>query len=234
MLPASQPDQRSWFFLILNMITLSGVVFGFGPSFLWRDTATLGPQTPILIIHGVVFTGWYILILLQADFIRRARLTLHKTLGSFSLLLAVSMLITGHEVAAYAYKTGTTAGPLNREGFQFLPFSDLLIFTVLYGLGFINRHTSDYHKRYMVLASISMLLPALGRLATNVGLPGEIGLAALIVLALSIAAYDWLSKKQIIRATLIGLSLIFIKIAVTLPVGQSENWASLVRWYYGG
>lgn len=223
---------RPSFFQTVMVITLAAVVFGFGPSFFWR-APSLGPQPDVLVRHGLVFTLWAVLCVVQTTLIAAKRPALHKVLGLSSLLLAGAMIATGIEVAAYAYDIGTTAGPLDRAGFQFLPFSDLLGFGLLYGLALGMRSAAAQHKRYMVLAAVSLLGPALGRFFENLSLPGELGFVTLALLAASVAVYDRYTLGQISRATAVGLTILYGKLALTLPLGQSTLWADWVHRFYG-
>ncbi|WP_370088634.1 hypothetical protein [Ekhidna sp.] len=46
----------------------------------------------------------------------------------------------------------------------FFPFSQMLLFGVFYLLAILNRHKSAIHMRYIIVSSVSLLGPTIGRI----------------------------------------------------------------------
>jgi hypothetical protein len=111
--------------------------------------------------------------------------------------------------------------PTQATGISFLEYasgivwfnvSSVIVFVFLLGLAVKHRYRRDYHKRFLMLASLALVLPALARisrilLGTEQGLliPASFGL---LVLALLI--HDAITLQRVHPANLIGLSVLFV------------------------
>jgi len=95
-----------WFFPVLSGVLLAVLVVGFAPSFFLRGRITITPPLRLsalaqrlafgdlplyLVVHGVVLTAWYALVLAQTCLIAAGRTDLHRRLGIAGI--GVAMLI---------------------------------------------------------------------------------------------------------------------------------------------
>lgn len=208
------------------------VIGGFGPLFYFR-AVELAPLDPRLYFHGVVFTLWFLLFAVQIHLARYVLRRLHAFLGYSSFILVILMVYTGMDVAAYAWDRQFGPDFFSRTGFQFLPFSDLVFFVFLYGIGILNRQRTTYHQRYMMFASLSLLVPATSRFIAFLGGPGAAGPVIPIMLGLVILGGEWLNQRRFNRASLAGFSLMAFKFIITIPIAKSETWSRLVIQFYG-
>ena len=93
------------FFGAMALIMALTVLVGFGQTYYFRlmsgtaTTITGGSITPRLHLHGVVFTAWVLLFLLQTALIGIRRVRLHRRLGYASIALAVTMIVVGLRTA---------------------------------------------------------------------------------------------------------------------------------------
>lgn len=102
-------------------------------------------------------------------------------------------------------------------------------FIILYTLALIRRHQSDKHKRFILFASISMILPALGRITQAIGINDFISISILLILMLIPVIYDLRISKRVHKATILGISLIIIGIALTLIIMESSSWIQFLE-----
>ena len=96
-------QRRSAFFFLFPHVLLALVLIGFAPTLYLR---TLGNPPPIpfyLHVHGMILTGWYTVLVVQAWLIRRGHPALHRTLGYW-------MAAYGVVVIAGIYTISKTAG----------------------------------------------------------------------------------------------------------------------------
>ena len=111
-------------------------------------------------------------------------------------------------------------------------FIGIAVFAGLIVAALLLRRNPQAHKRLMLLASISLVGPALARISRWAVFGGEDSLFVPIVflslLALPIA-YDVLSARRPHRATLIGCGTIVLALIVTQLIARSEFGVAVVR-----
>jgi hypothetical protein len=104
-------------------------------------------------------------------------------------------------------------------------------------IGVLNRHRPDRHKRLMLLATMSLIGPALARIVTLVvqgtgipGVPGVVG--AVILVNLFVAAlviHDLASRGRLHPVTLWGGGLLVLTEPLRFAIGYSASWQVLAR-----
>ena len=118
------------------------------------------------------------------------------------------------------------------SAFLALPLFNILAFAVLIGLGIANRTRSGFNKRYMTLATASLIPAAVARLPlaliANGGPPVFFGLGDLFILGC--AAYDLSLARRIHPATLWSGAIILASQVLTLAVGTTGFWKSFSDW----
>jgi hypothetical protein len=111
--------------------------------------------------------------------------------------------------------------------------ADLLlvgIFAVLVGLAIRWRRYPETHSRMLVLASLAVSGPALGRLSLNLAgtpLPGIIALMALPVL---VVVHDRVLMKWVHPASAWGASAIVGSTVIAVALANTVVGAAIVRW----
>jgi hypothetical protein len=117
-------------------------------------------------VHGVVMTAWVVLFVTQTLLVAKHRLDLHRKLGIVGAALAAVVFGLGvFTIARSIERHEPGASPqLFMELFVAFDGISLLVFACLVIAGLINRHRRDIHRRLMLVAMISLLPPAFGRL----------------------------------------------------------------------
>jgi hypothetical protein len=117
-------------------------------------------------VHGVVMTAWVVLFVTQTLLVAKHRIDLHRTLGIAGAALAAVVFGLGvFTIARSIERHKPGAGPqLFMELFVAFDGISLLVFACLVIAGLINRRRRDIHRRLMLVAMISLLPPAFGRL----------------------------------------------------------------------
>jgi len=113
------------------------------------------------IVHGVLYLGWYVLFCLQSNLASSGNKKLHKTLGYSSILFFILLMISGVEMLIGVmgsndpYKLSLVWGI----------FHTIIFFSAFYLLGILGRGNLHAHKRFMLLASLSMISASVTRVA---------------------------------------------------------------------
>jgi uncharacterized membrane protein YozB (DUF420 family) len=194
--------------------------------------------TPLVHVHAAVFSLWIVLFVTQTTFIARGQYDLHRALGMASFLLAAMMLVVGYLTATHAARIGSSPPGWDDKAFLLIPLSSLALFMGFMIAGVLNRHRAAYHKRLMLLATISLLLPALARIVRMTDAPflplGVLG--GLLVLNLYVAAmisYDLWRLGRVHPVTIWGTMIVLIAWPLRAMFGYTDAWQHFARILVG-
>lgn len=214
------------------------VVFvGFSRSFFLRPLFPEhpSPSEPIFYIHGALFTLWILLFVLQVTLIKRGSVQVHRNIGLMGMLLAIAMVILGTMGALYAAArpTGFVGIPVPGLSFLAIPFFDMILFSAFVTMAYLQRHNTQSHKRWMVLATLNLITAAIARwpLISSLGPLAFFAITDLFVVAL--ALWDLKSRKKIHRVTLRGGLLLILSHPVRLVVSGTAVWLAFAAWATG-
>jgi hypothetical protein len=221
------------FFLFMGALLTAIVLLGFIPPVLSKPNGAF--SLPLLYhIHGMIFLSWFVLFSLQAYLVQGRYLRLHRQLGQCSIGVAIAMLITGYFMMRAAYALPEfVIGTNSHAASMMFPTTDLINFSIVFVLGFLNRAKPVAHKRLMLLAGILILDPAVARLVGTVGAPFafipivELGLFVLLI------GYDLVRLSRPHWSSLLGLALFFAAIAVKFTIAQTSEWANIAKMLFG-
>jgi hypothetical protein len=157
-------------FYIGSAIVISALCFaGFARSYYLRAWFGKRALAPILQLHGLIMTAWIVLFAVQIVFIAKQRIQLHRKLGVLGALLAA--LVVGLGAFIVVRDVGRQSPNATAASFWalFAAFDgiNLILFGGLVFVAVSMRRRSDVHKRLMLLAALSLLPPALGRIASH-------------------------------------------------------------------
>lgn len=208
------------------------IVFaGFSRTYFLKGFFGTRPLSLFFHVHGVVFTFWIVLFVVQILLVAAGRTDIHRRLGVAGVVLAMLMVVIGLMAAIDSARRGFTppGGPPPLVFFV-VPVADLVVFSSLVAAGLWLRRRSDAHKRLMLLATISILTPAIARLpgVMAAGPLAFLGLTDLFVLACLV--YDRVARGRIHRAFLWGGLLIIVSQPVRFLIGGTAAWLEFARW----
>jgi hypothetical protein len=110
-----------------------------------------------------------------------------------------------------------------------IPLLDVPVFTTLIAAGLYNRRVPQTHKRLMLIATMGMLMPAMGRLGLPVPFP--VVIASTYGLALgALVAWDRKSLGHVHRATIGAGSFLIASWVFRLTIMQTAAWLSFAVW----
>jgi hypothetical protein len=219
-------------------VVMALVVFvGFAPTFYLRSVfgapvsiTGLVTMTPLALTHGVVFTAWVLLFVVQTMLVASRRVAVHRRLGVAGVMLAVLMIAVGLLTAFAAAKRGSA--PVGMEPLVFLvvPVFDIVLFTGFVTAAIWRRREKEAHKRLMLLAYVSIIPAAVGRLP-GVVLLGPAGLFALAFIpAIAGAVYDRWSRQRVSPIYWWGLAILFLSIPGRLALTATPAWMAFAEY----
>ena len=242
----ARPGTRR-FYVGLSAACLAIAVIGFMPTY-WLQ---LAPGTfdgpPLVHLHAVLFSAWPLYFLVQTLLAARGQLARHRAWGLLGVSLATAMVMVGTFVAndvlvmrlADGYGDGARA-------FHIVSMSMMALFALFVAAALVCASRPEVHKRLMVLATITILPPAVARLffAVSVGIgPGlrpsggpprtvEGVLMSAIVADLFILAaivYDVRTRGRPHPVYVIGGAIVLAVQILRGPLSTSQWWYALAN-----
>ena len=221
-----------WFYISMSIAAVITVFAGFAPTYYLRPYFNTAPLIPLLHLHGVVFTSWLVLFLVQTTLVAAHRTDIHRRLGILGGLIASLMIVIGATTAVIRASQGATPVPgVSALSFLVVPLGDISVFAILVGAGFYYRRRADVHKRLMLLATISILAAAIARMPFEImkaGPPAFFGFTDVFIVACVI--YDLLTLKRVHRATALGGLLVIASQPLRLMLGGTQTWLAFAAW----
>jgi FtsH-binding integral membrane protein len=220
------------FFTAIIVIMLGAVFLGFARTFFLADMYKAPPLTPILQIHGAVFSLWMLVLLAQTTLVAASRVDLHRKLGMAGFILSCLMVVMGVLAAAdFLGKGSYLPHPPDVFAFTVVPLTAISMFAVLIGLAYRTRKDSATHKRLVILAMTGPIVAAIARwpfpwLYRNVDRATFVSLFFILALVL----YDLWSTRKIHRATLWGSVFVILIEGSRDMIGATQYWHTFARW----
>lgn len=215
------------------------VFVGFARTFYLRGHLPLPPQqaalSPLLLAHGLVATAWMALFVTQASLIALQRVALHRRLGVVGAFVAAAMFIISELTAVDALRRGV--GPFGVDPRVWSSFTMIgaASFAALVTAAIVLRSRPQAHKRLMLLATIGLLNPAIGRLTG----PLATDFSSFIVLisaptdafVIAVVLYDIWTLRSVHPATIWG-GLTIVLVPFVLLIGGTPIWLAFADKLY--
>ena len=154
------------FFSVAAAAVAATVLAGFIPLYTLRLLRHDPNLTLLVHAHGFVMTAWIALFVTQTLLISNHQIRLHRRLGIFGVGLALLVMLVGMPTLVKAAARRSHDVHSTRFLWMLAAFDGiaLIVFAGLVGAALLLRRRGDYHKRLMLLATVSLLGPAFGRL----------------------------------------------------------------------
>jgi len=242
---AAVTDRPYAFYVRMSYVCAAVAFLGFAPTY-WAPVAagTLS-VAPIVHLHGLLFFAWTVLFIVQAHLMNARMRTRHRALGLVGIALATAMVFTGVMVTVHSLEIGIAAGAAARaRAFSIVPLTTVLTFAGLVGAAIAASRRPAEHMRLMLVATISLLVPAVARIVrialtpagviTGAANPPPVGLSLMasavadLVLAFAIA-HDWRERGRPHRAYVIGGVVLVLVQVLRVPLSETAAWHSFTN-----
>lgn len=169
-------------------------------------------------LHGGAMLAWLALLIVQPTLVSQGNLALHRRLGWIGAGLALVITGLGIFTGLASLVLGRFPPFFTPPYFLALTTVESLVFGLMVWAAVRRRHTTAWHRRLMIGATIVILEPALGRILPMPLMIGwsdiPIGLIQLAVVGI-IALYDRRTLARVHPATK-AIAAIVIAVRVTI------------------
>lgn len=221
-------------FLVLTVVGFQHYIFA-GKHF---DGSPISPlMLATVIAHSSAIFAWFVLFFVQSLLISTRNRGIHMKLGWSVLVIGTMIAVTGPLVASRSVRLVPQQVIFDWPGPQFLliMYTEIVLFTVFATIGVLNRKRPRIHRPMMLLASLSILSGATGRIpltASIFGMHHWMGIfgpiAALGVLLLLVR---WAMTRSFDREFATGfaaLMLVTLVVSRLAATDQWVNWAGMI------
>jgi hypothetical protein len=216
------------FFPAMALFALATVVMGFGHAYFFAGMMAAELPSPLVHVHAAILSAWIALQALQPVLVAAGRVDWHRRVGLAGMAVAAIVPVIGVLAVIGEIRRHAQGADDLASDFAFV-LAAAVDFAVLAFLGLEQRNRDlSAHKRLMLLATISILGPAVGRLSfviTDLDY-----YAALAFFAALIVAFDLLSLGRIHRATILGVAVIATSQALADVFSRTTAALHLVTW----
>ncbi|HEV3219901.1 MAG TPA: hypothetical protein VGZ48_09020 [Candidatus Acidoferrales bacterium] len=220
------------FFSGMALLILAAVLVGFARTYFLAGIFRAPLPNLLIHIHGAVFTSWIILLIAQTSLVVAGRVDLHRRLGVLGFCLACLVFALGLLAATDGLVRGRApATAVQARIFYAVPIADMIVFPLLIYFAFRNRTNPAAHKRYILIATITLLDAAFVRWPAHVPW-WDLHIAEMccFVLLPFIAGYDLWSSGRVQRATLWASVFVIAMQLLRHPIGHTAAWQSFAAW----
>lgn len=219
---------------------LAAVIFGgFGVSYLQpMASGNLRPMSPVVHVHGLFYFAWMILLMVQSGLVNSGNVALHRTLGTMGISIATGLVIFASVISVVNIAASLELGP-DPFLFQLMYLNMVAIctFTILFCMAMNKTRQSDYHRRYILLATIGFIGAGINRFyvfAFDVNFAPFwflYGVSDLFIAA--ILVHDWKLLGKPHPATLMGGGIVLVIQLLQWPIAGTAAFESLTYWLAG-
>jgi FtsH-binding integral membrane protein len=219
------------FFSGMAGLLLATVFVGFARTYYLAGMFHATLPSLIIHLHGAAFSSWILVLIVQTSLVAAGRVDIHRRLGVFGFLLACAMVILGVLAGTDSLARGFAPPGLDAATFYVVPITDMLIFSTLIFFAFRNRSNPAAHKRFILIATIGLMIAAVARwpFAPVDRNPIAAALVTYIFLLL-LVGYDLWSIRKVHRATLWASAFLIVVQQIRVPIAKTAAWHAFAAW----
>lgn len=224
------------FYLIMAIACAAVAFLGFAPTYFLPLTSGTLKANPVIHVHGIVFFVWSLYLVYQAWLANSGRIVRHRTVGLIGVSIATAMTIFGLQAAVNSMKAAAALGMKEQGlGFSIVPISGIVFFAVVFTLAIAAVRRPEEHKRFILLAAISILDAPVARwFIVFLAPPGAVGpppvavtippaMVASLLLVVAMV-FDWRTRGRVHPIYLYGGGILVLLKLLNLPISTSQAW----------
>ncbi len=225
---------RNTYFTWAAIVAMLLVLAGFARTYYLKAFFATPALPTLLHFHGAILTLWFVLFFVQVRLVAVHRVDFHRLLGICGVVLATFIVLVSSAVAIHATRRDFLADPRSNAALSFLAFlllGELLPFVGFFVAALLFRQRSDYHKRFMLLASCSFLGAAIIRLPFHfiqaAGLWSSIAMVETV--PVTFILFDTAQNRRLHAAFLWG-GLLFVSVLPALVfLSRTQLWIEIAK-----
>jgi hypothetical protein len=207
---------------------LATVFAGFAPTYFLRGLSDKPPLSPLLQVHGLVFTSWLFLLLAQTALVATHRVSWHRRLGIAGAMLAAVMVPLGIMTAVSGARHEIATGASAPLVFLIFPIGQMILFAAFIGAAVWKRRQPEIHRRLVLVSTALMVTPAISRLPFVPNPMVSLLLTAMFVVAGMV--HDWRSRGRVHAVYILGAVVIVLSGPLRLALGHTSAWQAFARF----
>ncbi|MBK8634965.1 MAG: hypothetical protein KA767_16830 [Saprospiraceae bacterium] len=210
---------KKYYFLVVSLFLLVLSIIAFSDNLI-TDVGQKSNSDPKFIIHGLFCFAWFIMLVIQTNFIKNNNFKAHIELGFAGLFAALGVFLSTIYIFILIYDGWDNMSPLVKANRFFM-----LGFGILIALAYLYRKQTASHKRLMFVASFYMLGPildrAMGRSFIDSMISSEMGwqltfFGIWTAFFISLIVYDWVLSKSIHVVSSLGFLVYVLILGVSM------------------
>lgn len=216
----------------IGVLMLAIAIVGFWPTYFSHLVNGSLDKVPIIHVHAAVFSGWLVLVIIQATLAGRGRIQQHRKIGKVGMAYGVLLILIGWLTALTQFATRVKAGDLQvAESRLFAPLTDMLFFAPVLAAAWAYRRKPEIHKRLIVVATTILLIAAVHRITFLGGPPPPAPfLFGIWLLPIAIGmGHDFLTRRLVHPVYIVGILLVVL-MKQRGPLHDTAAWKGFVAW----
>jgi hypothetical protein len=175
-------------------------------------------------LHGAMFTAWTVYFLCQVALVAAGRTELHRRFGKAGAVLGAGVVMMGAAITLHSVRAAYASGRM--ASLLINGFMNLFLFSIFFGAGLFFRRKKEMHKRLMVLAMLSLIIPAIARLPIPFSLIGWV----IFAFSLTGVIYDVIVLRRLYLTNIVGVLLINVATPLRFIIADTRGWRSFSEW----
>lgn len=232
----SQPTHsiagRSRVLITAGLLTALIALIGFWPTYFGPLVGGNVDVSSLLHIHAAIQTTWLALFLAQIVLASTGHRALHMKSGRWIMAFSVVVCCFSLAVIFDGFARRIAAGEVAAaQRVLFGHLREVVWFAAFVLAGWLCRKRLETHKRLMLIATVILIHPAIGRRMTFLPQPVPL-LLFMIVWGLPIylmMIYDYAKQRIVHPAYIIGV-LALLAERLVLPLRTTETWMTISGW----
>ena len=222
-------------FLLLIVIGFQHYIFG---GKLVDGTAIPPVMLAAIVAHSSAVFAWFLLFFVQGLLIATKSRGVHMKLGWGGVAIAAAIAVTGPYAAIW--ETRFTPFPVFEwpaHPFLLVMLTEIALFAIFFTIGVLNRKRPRVHRPMMLLASLSLISGATGRIPLVNSIFGMHEWMALFgpvaALGLIFLLVRWALTRSLEREFAVGYAVLVGATLAASHLSFTHAWASLAAILVG-
>lgn len=234
--PADRKAAERKFYSRMAIFLVAIMFIGFAPSFYLKGIVPSYPRPnptlpPSVIFHGLLFTMWMALLIIQTQLIATRRTEVHMKLGTAAMLLAIALLPVMYLASVWQVERQNQPPFTDPLNWTAIPLAAIPAFAFLVYQAWRRRREAQWHKRLMMGAAILIVFgPGFGRIPlappTFWGFFGQLMLGLLVLYA-PMFVWDRKTQGKVHPATWTGFLVGAATAIVPMALIYTNSWAPI-------
>lgn len=234
--PVDRKASERKFYSRMAIFLVAVVFLGFAPSFYLKGVVPPYPRPnptlpPAVMFHGLMFTLWMALVVVQTQLVSTRRVENHMKLGTAAMLLAIALIPVMYLTAVWAVARESHPPFTDSLNWTAIPLAVIPAFAFLVYEAWRRRKQAQWHKRLMLSATILFAAgPGFSRipLAPPIfwGFTAQL-VGGILLLFAPLIIWDRRTQGKVHPATWTGLSVTLAAAVVPLTLIYTNSWAGI-------